>query len=354
MTIPDLSAPKNIGVAMSGGVDSSTAAWLLREHGHTVAGFTMVHTGTPMDRAAVASARAVCDFLGIAHHVVDIRAVFRESVIDDFCSAYFNGLTPNPCVVCNKHIKFGLLLDHITGAGMRAMATGHYAIIESSANSGSLLLKKGADPIKDQTYFLYRLNQAALSRAVFPNGKFTKNEIRAMALKAGLPVSGTPESQEICFVPADYGAFVAAHMPHRVKQGQIVDEQGKLLGWHEGIHLYTVGQRRGLGVAAPEPLYVLRLDPAQNRVVVAPDKMLFQSSLLSRENSFVCGSPPEEPVLVHVKIRYNAPAVPATLMPRGADEFHVAFHEPQRAVTPGQSAVFYSGDTVLGGGIIQE
>jgi len=233
------------------------------------------------------------------------------------------------------------------------MATGHYAIIEPGGNPESLLLKKGADPVKDQTYFLYRLTQAALRKAVFPNGTFTKNEIRAMAVDAGLPVSGTPESREICFAPADYGSFVAAHMPHRVKQGQIVDEQGKLLGWHEGIHLYTVGQRRGLGVSAPEPLYVLRLEPDQNRVVVAPDHMLFQNSLSCRENSFVSGSTPKEQMLIHVKIRYNAPAVPATLAPHGADEFHMAFHKSQRAVTPGQSAVFYTGDTVLGGGIIQ-
>ena len=342
--------PKRIGVAMSGGVDSSTAAWTLRERGCEVAGFTMAHTGSDADARNASAARAVCEHLGIAHHVIDLRDAFRALVADYFCDAYFRGLTPNPCVVCNRTVKSGLFLDRILSRGYDAMATGHYARI--APRGGALFLTRAADLTKDQTYFLYRLTRDMLKRIVFPNGEFTKARIRELAAGAGLPAQSAPESQEACFVPKDYGAFVAERMPERVKQGRIVDEQGKLLGWHEGIHLYTVGQRRGLGVAAPEPLYVLRLDAAENQIVAAPAHRLFRSSLITRDNVFAAG-PPAQPLRATVKIRYNAAPVPAVIEPRAKDEFEVLFDAPQRAVTPGQSAVFYDGDTLLGGGIIQ-
>ena len=353
MPLKDSQPTLRVGVAMSGGVDSSTAAWMLHAAGHAVSGFTMALTGAANDERAITSARGVCQFLGIPHEVVDLRAEFRRHVMDYFCDTYFEGLTPNPCVYCNKHVKFGLLLDHVLASGNDAMATGHYVIRSPDPARGHWVLRKGGDPRKDQSYFLYRLSADALARTLFPNGEYTKPEIKALARGAGLPVAEAPESQEVCFVPRDYGAFVAAQRPGRATQGQIVDTGGKLLGWHEGIHLYTVGQRRGLGVSAPEPLYVLRIEPETNRVVVAPDAALLRDKLVTKNNHFVSGAPPEHGARVHAKIRYNAQAVPATLHHAGQDALHVLFDASQRAVTPGQSAVFYHGDIVLGGGIIQ-
>ena len=339
---------------MSGGVDSSVAAWMLKTQGRDITGFTMAHTDTPMDREAVESAGAVCAALGIPHHVVDIRRTFRKTVIDYFCGAYFEGRTPNPCVACNRRIKFGLLFDRMHEHGMHAMATGHYARIGKDPHTGRPTLNRAADPGKDQSYFLYRLNRGMLARTLFPLGEHTKEQVRAMARDAALPVSVKSESQEICFVPCDYGPFVAAHSPEKVGQGQIVDTDGNLLGWHEGIHLYTIGQRRGLGVSSAEPLYVLRIEPGENRVVVAPDDLLYSDSFMVRDISMFSGEPREKPLHADVKIRYNTPAAPALVQPADCDgALRVVPDTPLRAITPGQSAVFYNGDTVLGGGIIE-
>ena len=339
---------------MSGGVDSSTAAWLLREQGHDIAGFTMRHRGGEADDRAIQAARSAADVLGIPHHVVELQDTFRETVIDYFCDAYFDGLTPNPCVLCNAKIKFGALLNAAIEAGMDLMATGHYVRNDMDAATGLHVLRKARDAQKDQAYFLYRLTQEQLARAVFPNGDYTKSEIREFARKAGLPAADSGESQEVCFVPrADYAKYLSAQRPERVRQGRILDRHGNLLGWHEGIHLFTVGQRRGLGVAAEAPLYVLQIQPEDNAVVVAGDDALFASELITEDNVFTSGGPPPAPdKTVHVKIRYNSPPAPARLDVLDSGRIRVQFESPQRAITPGQSAVFYSGDKLLGGGII--
>ena len=337
---------EKVAVLMSGGVDSSVAALLLKEQGYDVVGLTMLNWSVEVCRKAEEVAR----FLGIGHYVVDLRQDFRKTVIDYFCRSYEEGLTPNPCVVCNEFIKFGSVMRHAVGMGCRWVATGHYARVETDEATGRYLLKRGIDTKKDQAYYLYRLKQDQLARLLFPLGNMTKEQTKVVAREHGLPVAGTEESQEVCFIEGDYRDFLAANGVHGFP-GPIRNRQGELLGTHRGLPRYTVGQRRGLGIRTGRAVYVLDLDVASNTLVVGTEKELYCKSLLAVQNNFIPFDSLAETLAVEAKVRYTAPAAHARISPvsRG---IRVEFLHPQRAVTRGQSVVYYQGDVVIGGGVI--
>jgi len=338
-------------VAMSGGVDSSLAAALLQEQGMHVEGATMKLTaGGCCD---IGSAQAVCHVLGIPHRMIDARQEFAERVIKDFVSEYCSGRTPNPCIRCNDLVKFELLLGYARSHGFDALATGHYARIERDAGSGLFQLKKGLDANKDQSYFLYRLNQEQMAHVLFPLGNRHKNDVRGIARERGLPAAERPESQEICFVPDnDYRSFLKERAPEILRPGEIVMKDGAVVGCHEGIAFFTVGQRRKLGVAAGERLYVLGVDAGANRVVLGTKKDLEASEMTVSQVCMTSGQPLAAPIAVTVKIRYRSPFAAARIEPTGADSVRVRFDRPVTGICPGQAAVFYDNDAVLGGGII--
>lgn len=331
-------------VLMSGGVDSTVSALLLKKAGHQILGLTMVG----WDEQAAQKAAAAARYLGIEHRVVDLRSVFQEKVVDYFCRSYERGETPNPCVECNRWVKFGALLKSARQMGCDRVATGHYARIEEDS-SGRFLLKRGTDKSKDQSYFLYALTRRQLAHIVFPLGECSKDEVRAMAVRCGLPVAEEKESQEICFVEGDYRDFIRDRVAAR--PGDIMDGQGRVLGTHRGIPFYTIGQRKGLGVAGGRRLYVTALNLESNRVFLGDNHELFSISLLAKECNFITLDSLEEPVQVKAKIRYRAALADAVIVRRG-NLVQVDFKEAQRAITPGQSVVFYDGDYVVGGGRI--
>jgi tRNA-uridine 2-sulfurtransferase len=349
-----------IVVAMSGGVDSSVAAALLKQAGNEVIGATMrLHTppdsnnSTKQTAEAVTDARRVAEKLGIPHHVIDLRDVFSRTIIEDFCEEYRLGRTPNPCVRCNHLIKFGVLWEKARELGADLLATGHYARIEKDETTGKFLLKKGKDPSKDQSYFLCRLTQEQLSRSLFPLGNLTKTEVRKIARDLGLPTATQPESQEICFVPNDdYAAFLQNHNHTAVLLGPILDTGGKTLGQHRGIMYYTIGQRKGLGIAAPSPLYVTAIEPERNTIIVGSKAQTYADELVVDDVNWISGSPPEFPLTVKARIRYRHTEAEAIVTRRDKSGVYVKFSTPQMAVTPGQAVVFYDGDTVIGGGTI--
>lgn len=346
---------------MSGGVDSSVTAALLKEQGYELLGITMRvwaegatagHGSHPPDH--LEDARRVAAHLAIPHHTVDFTAAFRERVIDEFVSEYARGRTPNPCVRCNQRLKFGLLQEQAAALGADYLATGHYVRILRTA-SGSYELHKGVDPGKDQSYFLFPLNQQQLARAIFPLGGLTKSQVRQLAVKYALPVQDKGESQELCFIPDDdYVRFLEESGGVGDLSGEIVDRQGSLLGRHQGTYRYTVGQRKGLGIAASEPLYVLEVDAASRRVIVGSRAELDCSGLLADGLNWIGTPPAERSFLSSCKIRYRHQPVPCqvSLLPGG--EAEVRFTTPERAVTPGQAVVFYDGEQLLGGGWIRE
>jgi tRNA-specific 2-thiouridylase len=343
---------KRVLVAMSGGVDSSVTAALLQKRGLAVEGITMKLT--PGMCCDIGSAQAVCEHLGIPHRMLDVQAEFTHEVIHNFISEYHRGRTPNPCIRCNDSIKFQLLLQYALSNGFDALATGHYARIEQDQSSYRFQLKKGTDSGKDQSYFLYRMSQEQLRRILFPLGKLRKTEVRLLARELGLTVAERPESQEACFVPHnDYRAFLKEYAPEALIPGDMVLTDGKIVGRHEGIVLFTVGQRRKLGYAAGERLYVIRIEPDTHRVILGK-----KSELLSRETvvSNVHFSAFDEfrtRMDVTVKIRYRSVSIPAAIVPFSKDRIRAVFNQPAPGVCPGQAAVFYAGDTVLGGGIIE-
>ncbi|HSE96527.1 MAG TPA: tRNA 2-thiouridine(34) synthase MnmA [Methylomirabilota bacterium] len=353
-----------IVVGLSGGVDSSVAAALLVEAGHEVIGVTLRTTpwaepadgparfGACCSPATAGVARAVARQLGIRYYLLNHEREFAHRVIADFTREYRDGRTPSPCVVCNREVKFGTLLGRALAWEAEAVATGHYARITRDPASGRLLLREGRDRAKDQSYFLWPLDQAQLARAVFPVGGLTKAEVRAKAHALGLPTAEAPESQELCFVPGDYRAFLRARVPEAFVPGPILDEQGRRLGQHAGLGAYTVGQRRGLGIAEGKPRYVLRLDAKQNTVVVGPRASLGVGSVRARDVNWIAHEPPAEPLRVEVRMRHGASRVPAVVTPVGPGGVEVRFVTAQDAVSPGQSVVFYRGDLVVGGGII--
>ena len=352
-------------VAMSGGVDSSVAAARLKEAGYQVIGVTMQIW--PPDKPpgeskfggccgidAAADAGKVAYRLGIPHYVMDFRDIFARKVIADFCQEYRQGRTPNPCIRCNQHIKFDALRDKARGLGADFIATGHYARIEKDKATGTYLLKKGVDRYKDQSYFLYPLTQEQLSHTLFPLGNLTKKKVREIAREMTLPVAAKSESQEICFIPDnDYPEFLKAFVPRAARPGAILDEQGNILGRHQGILSYTTGQRRRLGISAREPLYVIAIEPARNAIVVGPREKAFGSELTAAGLNWIAISRPTGPVTVEARIRYRHREAEATVTPLDEGRVYVKFNEPQMAITPGQAIVFYDGDVVLGGGTIE-
>jgi tRNA-specific 2-thiouridylase len=347
-------------VAMSGGVDSSVAAALLLRQGYDVVGVTMrlwtlEDPQAPLHHRRCCSvddsddARAVCDRLGIPHYVLNFEREFATTVVDYFCREYLRGRTPNPCLACNEHVKFRPLLAKALALEADYLATGHYCRIESNGHGFELLRAK--DENKDQSYVLYVLGQRELSRLLFPLGDYTKPEVRHIAVELGLPVADKPDSADICFIPrGDYRQFLTQRFPQQ--PGDIVDACGRVLGQHEGIGGYTVGQRRGLPArGGEEPLFVLRVDPATNTVTVGNHDELLSDVLWAEGVSFVSGQAPAGPLPVEAKIRYRGQPAPASLtVADGRAE--VRFERPQRAITPGQAVVFYQGPRVLGGGII--
>jgi tRNA-specific 2-thiouridylase len=361
-----ISAGERIVVAMSGGVDSSVAAALLVEQGLDVVGITLRvwpsrtdegagpgRFGACCGSAAVDDARAVARRLGIPHYVLDTEQEFERAVIARFADAYRGGATPVPCVACNTDLKFGSLLGRARAWEAAAVATGHYARVGRDAATGRYLLWKGADPAKDQSDFLWPLTQAQLASARFPVGELRKDDVRAHARRLGLVTADKPESQEICFVPdGDYRAFLRRRDPSAFRDGPIVDRQGRRLGTHPGLPNFTVGQKRGLGLAAGRPLYVLDLDPSTNVVTVGEGSDLEQTRLTGADANFIACDPPAAAMPVEARIRHNHRPAPATVRAMGAGQVEVVFDEPQRAVTPGQSVVFYRGELVVGGAVI--
>ncbi len=347
---------------MSGGVDSSVAALLLKRQGYEVIGVTMRlwtverEDLPPLSRRCcsvedVDDARRVCQVIGAPHYFLNFEREFQQHVVDYFCREYDSGRTPHPCLACNDKIKFDFLLRRALFLDADYIATGHYARVRPNGSGFKLL--KAADTKKDQSYVLFTLTQQELKRLLLPVGDFSKVEVRRMAAEAGLPVADKPDSQEICFIPdGDYRRFLGERLAP--KPGELVDTSGRVLGRHPGIQFFTVGQRRGLGINgnSGRPMYVVRIDAATRQVVLGHEEDLLQADLWASRVNFTAGAPPSGPVEVCARIRYKSRESPATLVPhQGWAE--VRFHEPQRAVTPGQAVVFYQGEEVIGGGVIE-
>lgn len=344
---------KKVMVGMSGGVDSSVAVVLLQRAGYDCLGATMRLYAPPgVTDANTGDAEAVAARLGVPHGVYDASAAFEENVIRPFAETYEKGGTPNPCIDCNRTMKFDHMLALARGQGCDGIATGHYARI-ARREDGRWLLKKGVDEEKDQSYFLYVMTQEMLAHTLFPVGELRKEEVRALAEEYGLINARKRDSQDICFVPdGDYASFICDYTGKTYPPGDFVDETGAVLGRHEGMIRYTVGQRRGLGVSGGKPLYVCRKCPGDNTILLTDNGKLFTDTLFAGRLNFIAMDRLEEPLRCRARIRYRHREQPATVTPVGEDRLKVVFDEPQRAVTAGQSVVLYQGDTVLGGGII--
>lgn len=359
---------------MSGGVDSSTVAAMLRAEGHEVIGLTMQlwnqrrlagHEGMPeavQGRCCslddVYDARRVAETIGIPYYVVNQEQRFERDVVQPFVQEYLSGRTPIPCSLCNNHLKFDQLLITARQIGADLLATGHYARVECDQQRGRWLLKRPADRAKDQTYFLFGLTQEQLSRTLFPLGRMTKPEVREQARRHGLALAEKPDSQEICFVPGgDYKKFLDAYLAEQGESlpdtaGELVTANGEVIGEHSGIHNFTVGQRKGLGVATGSPLYVIQINGDKRQVVVGDGEQLYSRTLRARKLNWIAVDDLREAMRVTAKIRHRHEAAPAMLEKVGDDEVLVTFDQPQRAITPGQATVFYDGDAVVGGGWI--
>jgi tRNA-uridine 2-sulfurtransferase len=344
-----------VAVLMSGGVDSSVAAGLLKETGYEVVGFTLQlwpstkEVGGCCGLSAIEDAKKVARILKIPHYVLNCRKIFQKEIIDYFCQTYLSGRTPNPCVMCNRRIKFDYFLKKAKEIGAGCVASGHYARI--TKKGAQYFLKKGIDAKRDQSYFLYNLTREQLSAVLFPLGGFTKEEVRKKAHSFGFPNSEKKGSQEICFIPDnDYGQFIRNRFPGAAVPGPIFGPDGKLLGRHKGIAFYTVGQREGLGISLPRPLYVAEIDPARNALILAEKEAVYRKELLASDLNWI-NKKPAGTFRAKAKIRYRNPETPVAVESLNG-KVRVRFSKPQFAVTPGQSIVFYRRDTVLGGGVI--
>ncbi len=347
--------PEKLAIAMSGGVDSSAAACLLQEQGYDLIGMTMKLFDRP-DQVWTdgEDAKAVARQLGFPHHMVDLSPCFRAQVMDSFAAAYEAGRTPNPCVTCNRHIKFGALLQKALELGCDKIATGHYARVEYDSGSGRWLLKKALHPEKDQSYVLSTLTQAQLSRVLLPLGALSKEEIRDIAHSRGLVTAHKSDSQDICFIPdGDYSAFIRRHTGKSYPSGPFLDQEGAPLGRHTGIIDYTVGQRRGLGVSSNHGrLYVREIRPQDNAVVLSDNESLFADTLIAGDLNLIPCDRLDGPVRLRAKIRYRMKEQPCTVEQTGPRSIRLTFDQPQRAITPGQTVVLYDGDAVVGGATI--
>ena len=350
---------------MSGGVDSSVTAALMVEAGYDVIAITMrlgMHDTIEIESdkpsccslEGVEDARRVATQLEIPFYAVNYEELFRQSIVDYFADEYVSGRTPSPCVICNQDLKFGKLLELATQLEVDYVATGHYARIEHDPETGRYTLRKGIDSRKDQSYFLFSLTQAQLRRALMPLGGYEKDEVRAVARKYQLRTAEKPESQELCFIADDnYKRFLKDRIPEKIQEGDIVDQEGHVLGEHQGIPFYTVGQRKGLGISAKTPLYVTELKVHDNTIVVGKNEDLSADTMQVEEVNLITMDKLTEPIRAEVKIRYKDTGASATINPLSDTEVEVKFDQPRRAVTPGQAAVFYDGDTVIGGGWIK-
>lgn len=342
--------------AVSGGVDSATALLLMKNAGFDVSGITMIQFGRELVPNAsfseAESARSLCEKLGVPHQTVDLSAQFRETVVADFIKAYENGETPNPCVVCNRFIKFGVLADMAFAQGAAAYATGHYVRVKQCGDRR--VISRAADLSKDQSYMLWMLTPDQIKKFYAPLGEYTKKEVRAIAAENGIEVANKPDSQDICFIPnGDYREFLGRVAPTEDRGGDFVHLNGTVLGRHCGQRSYTVGQRKGLGIAYSEPLYVVGRDIKNNRILLGSDRDLFKTSFTLREASFSACDMPEGDLNCLARVRYRAPFVNARVIPLGGRRLLVETESPVRAAAPGQSCVFYDGETLLGGGIIE-
>lgn len=359
-------ANTRVVVAMSGGVDSSVAAALLVEQGYDVVGIMLrlwAEQSPSGDECGIHNrcctpdqmrdARRIADQLGIPFYVLDARAVFRQQIVQGFIDGYSAGVTPNPCLACNRHIRFTHLLNHALALGAQYLATGHYARVRQ-AEDGSFVLLKGVDAHKDQSYVLSVLNQHQLRHAMFPLGDYTKQEVRGLAARFGLPVASKHDSQDLCFLAdGNYRRFLAEHAPQAMAPGPIMNRSGVVLGQHQGLPGYTIGQRKGLGISAPEPLYVVDKDPTNNTLIVGTRDELGQDSLTACDVNWIAGTPPDTPLQAEVKIRYKAQPALATIIPLPGSRVAIRFAYPVQGITPGQGAVFYQGAQCLGMGIIE-
>jgi len=355
---------QRVVVAMSGGVDSSTTAWLLKEKGYEVIGATMCigltdKTGGGPARccslADIDDARRVALQLEIPFYVFHLRDEFEKEVIQYFCGEYVKGRTPNPCILCNERMKFGSFLKKALELEADFIATGHYASLDFDEGTGRYLLKKGKDRRKDQSYVLFSLTQNQFDRTLFPLGEHRKEEVREKAFQLGLRVHNKPESQEVCFIHgSSYHSFLSERLKESVASGPIMDQAGNVLGRHKGIPFYTVGQRRGLRLAKGKPLYVIGIDRERNAIIVGGEEEVYGDTFIADSINWISSKEMTSPFTAQVKIRYNHPGSEAILSFKGENEVEVKFKSPQKAITPGQAAVFYDGETVLGGGWIKE
>ena len=341
-------------IGLSGGVDSSVAAFLLQQENYTCIGCTMkLYCGNSPDNTA--DAQSVADRMEIPFHVFDCQKEFHETVIGDFIHSYESGCTPNPCIQCNKYLKFGAMLEKALSLGCHYVATGHYAQIRQDPETGRYLLCKAADRAKDQTYFLYSLTQHQLAHTLFPLGSLTKGEAREIAERRGFVTARKKDSQDICFVPdGDYVSFMKEYTGKSYPQGSYLDLKGNVVGTHRGAVCYTLGQRKGLGIALGAPAYVCAKDMQRNTVTVGPNEALFHNALRADGMNWIPFPALQEPIRVTAKIRHSQNEQPATVYPEDNNTVRVVFDAPQRAITPGQAVVFYQEDLVVGGGTITE
>lgn len=348
-------------IGMSGGVDSSVTAYLLKEQGYEVIGATMQYLQDSIDEnsngtsgiEAVDDSRKVAEMLGVPHYVLNFKDEFNEHVIDYFIDEYLNGRTPNPCVMCNRHVKFQALLGRGEDLGAQYIATGHYAKIEKHPKTGRYTLRMSDAKAKDQTYVLYNLTQEQLSKTIMPLGEFSKEQIREMAEKIGLQVANKPDSMEICFIPDDdYGRFIEENSGKLIEGGNFVDMDGKFLGKHKGIIHYTIGQRKGLGIAFGKPMFVYAIKPSTNEIVLCDNESLFETTVYADKVNFMGYESIDGEIHAEAKLRYSHQKSSCTVTQTGKNEIKCVFDEPQRAITPGQSLVVYDGDYVICGGTI--